>query len=168
MLDRDIFDKQVEEWYKIPFDVFNNGGPGAILPDLRVFPALLFQVVSIGMLVLPEKAGKGGRGDVKTGHGNGMGNGKEDKRAGTEGQKGQGDSAGVDFEALKYAGSMTFEDLATEYSESGVAIVSLLGKRQMTLTTVLAGFVRASFLKFVGMVPEAVSPLITHFTVANI
>ncbi|KAJ4392450.1 hypothetical protein N0V85_007041, partial [Neurospora sp. IMI 360204] len=50
---------------------------------------------------------------------------------------------------------MTFEDLATEYSESGVAIVSLLGKRQMTLTTVLAGFVRASFLKFVGMVPEA-------------
>ncbi|KAH7635711.1 hypothetical protein B0T09DRAFT_27174 [Sordaria sp. MPI-SDFR-AT-0083] len=155
MLDRDIFDKQVEEWYKIPFDVFNNGGPGAILPDLRVFPALLFQVVSIGMLVLPEKAGKGGRGDVKTGHGNGMGNGKEDKRAGTEGQKGQGDSAGVDFEALKYAGSMTFEDLATEYSESGVAIVSLLGKRQMTLTTVLAGFVRASFLKFIGMVPEA-------------
>jgi hypothetical protein len=61
------------------------------------------------------------------------------------------------FVSLKYAGSMTFEDLAMEYSETGVAILSLLGKRQMTVTTVLAGWVRAAFLKYTGQVTEAVS-----------
>ncbi|KAI1858709.1 uncharacterized protein JN550_012541 [Neoarthrinium moseri] len=59
------------------------------------------------------------------------------------------------FVSLKYAGNMTFEDLASEYSETGVAILSLLGKRQMTVSTVLAGWVRAAFLKFTGQVTEA-------------
>lgn len=62
-----------------------------------------------------------------------------------------------DFVSLKYAGSMTFEDLAMEYSETGVAILSLLGKRQMTMNTVLSGWVRAAFLKYTGQVTEAVS-----------
>lgn len=157
MLDRDIFDQQMEGWYKIPFGVFSNEGPSAIPPDLRVFPALLFQVVSIGMLVLPEKTDDKDREEAGMRNGHGERCGKEDKSDPSKETATLGDSAGVDFEALKYAGNMTFEDLATEYSESGVAIVSLLGKRQMTLTTVLTGFVRASFLKFVGMVPEAVS-----------
>lgn len=61
------------------------------------------------------------------------------------------------FVGLKYAGNMTFEDLALEYSETGVAILSLLGKRQMTVPTVLAGWVRAAFLKYTGQVTEAVS-----------
>ncbi|KAK3344690.1 hypothetical protein B0H65DRAFT_572953 [Neurospora tetraspora] len=155
MLDRDIFDKQLEEWYKVPFGVLSNGGPGAIPPDLRVFSAVLFQVVSIGMLVLPEKTAKGNREEVITDGRDGEGGGREEEKSGSKGPRTGRDKEDVDFEALKYAGNMTFEDLATEYSESGVAIVSLLGKRQMTLTTVLAGFVRASFLKFVGMVPEA-------------
>ncbi|KAI1102012.1 hypothetical protein F4804DRAFT_314258 [Jackrogersella minutella] len=59
------------------------------------------------------------------------------------------------YESLKYTSNMTFEDLAFDYSESGVSILSLLGKRQMSIITVLAGWVRASFLKYTGMVTEA-------------
>lgn len=66
------------------------------------------------------------------------------------------DENDVRFVSLKYAGNMTFEDLALEYSETGVAILSLLGKRQMTVPTVLAGWVRAAFLKYTGQVTEAV------------
>lgn len=63
------------------------------------------------------------------------------------------------FDALKYAGNMTFEDLAADYSESGSAIVNLFGKKSLSLTTVLAEFLRASFLKFTGNVTESVSSL---------
>ncbi|KAI1453810.1 hypothetical protein F4805DRAFT_442236 [Annulohypoxylon moriforme] len=59
------------------------------------------------------------------------------------------------FESLKYTSNMTFEDLAFDYSESGVSILSLLGKRQMSIITVLCGWVRAAFLKYTGMVTEA-------------
>ncbi|KAI0884876.1 uncharacterized protein GGS22DRAFT_164550 [Annulohypoxylon maeteangense] len=59
------------------------------------------------------------------------------------------------FESLKYTSNMTFEDLAFDYSESGVSILSLLGKRQMSIITVLSGWVRAAFLKYTGMVTEA-------------
>lgn len=61
------------------------------------------------------------------------------------------------FEALKYTSNMTFDDLAFDYSESGISILALLGKRQMSIMTVLAGWVRAAFLKYTGMVTEAVS-----------
>lgn len=61
------------------------------------------------------------------------------------------------FSSLKYAGNMTFEDIAIEYSETGMALLSLLGKRQMTMSTVLAGWMRAGFLKYTGQVTEAVS-----------
>ncbi|KAK0732709.1 hypothetical protein B0T21DRAFT_452261 [Apiosordaria backusii] len=61
-----------------------------------------------------------------------------------------------EFEGLLYAGlNMTFEDLASDYSESGLQVLQVLGKRGMTLTTVLAGFARASFLKYVGLVTES-------------
>ncbi|KAI1427600.1 Orotidine 5'-phosphate decarboxylase [Xylaria sp. FL1777] len=60
-----------------------------------------------------------------------------------------------DFECLKYTANMTFDDLSIEYSEAGMAIVTLLGKRQMSIITVLAGWCRASLLKFCGMVTEA-------------
>jgi len=60
------------------------------------------------------------------------------------------------FECLKYT-NMTFDDLSVEYSEAGMAILNLLGKRQMSIVTVLAGWCRASLLKFTGMVTEAVS-----------
>ncbi|KAK3371551.1 fungal-specific transcription factor domain-containing protein [Lasiosphaeria ovina] len=117
-LERDIFEKQLTDWYKLPFSLLTSGGPQALPPDLRVFPGLVFQVLAMALLVLTP-------GDDHL------------------------------FESLKYAGNMSFEDLAVDYSESGVAILSLLGKRQMTLTTVMAGFVRASFLKYVAQVTEA-------------
>lgn len=119
-LDRDVFDKQLGDWFALPFNLLTNGGPQALSPDMRAFPALLFQVLATALLMLPGGA---------------------DER----------------FDPLKYAGNMTFEDLAMDYSESGVAICSLLGKRQMSTTTVLAGFVRASFLKYVALVTESVS-----------
>lgn len=62
-----------------------------------------------------------------------------------------------DFDALKYAGNMTFEDLAAEYSEVGAAIVNLFGKKDLAVTTIQAEFLRASFLKFNKNVTESVS-----------
>ncbi|KAI0970994.1 hypothetical protein F4678DRAFT_110073 [Xylaria arbuscula] len=60
-----------------------------------------------------------------------------------------------DYECLKYTSNMTFDDLSVEYSEAGMAILNLLGKRQMSIITVLAGWCRASLLKYSGMVTEA-------------
>ncbi|KAL2020765.1 hypothetical protein VTK56DRAFT_7963 [Thermocarpiscus australiensis] len=117
VLDRDIFDRQLGQWYQLPFGLLSSGGPQALPPDLRAFPALLFQVMAVALLTVPCS-----------------------------------DST---FDGLRYAGDMTFEDLAMDYSESGVAILALLGKREMTLTTVLAGFVRGSFLKYVALVTES-------------
>ncbi|PQE34087.1 fungal specific transcription factor domain-containing protein [Rutstroemia sp. NJR-2017a WRK4] len=59
------------------------------------------------------------------------------------------------LDALKYAAGMSFDDLAADYSESGVSILSLLGKRNITLVTVQAGFVRTAYLKYSGMVAES-------------
>ncbi|KAM7184641.1 hypothetical protein V8F20_012124 [Naviculisporaceae sp. PSN 640] len=117
-LDRDVFDKQLQAWYTLPFHVLTTGGPQALEPNLRAFPALLFQVLSLALLLL---------------------------------------HSGSDpvFESLKYAGNMSFEDLAMDYSESGMSILSLLGKRQMTITNVYTGFLRACFLKYVALVTES-------------
>jgi len=41
MLDRDVFDRQLQEWYRLPFNLLNTGGPSALPPDLRAFPKLL-------------------------------------------------------------------------------------------------------------------------------
>ncbi|KAH8819214.1 hypothetical protein F5884DRAFT_759942 [Xylogone sp. PMI_703] len=59
------------------------------------------------------------------------------------------------LDSLKYAAGMSFDDLASDYSESGAAILNLLGKRNTTLVTVQAGFLRTAFLKNCGMVPES-------------
>ena len=119
-LDHDLFLTQLAEWNQLPFHVFSTMGPQGLDPDLRVFPALLFQVLACALLILP-------------------------------------DEEHVDFEPLKYAGNMTFEDLAVDYSESGVSMLSILGKRQITLTTVQAGFLRAAVLKYMAKVTESVS-----------
>ncbi|POS71390.1 fungal specific transcription factor domain-containing protein [Diaporthe helianthi] len=117
-VDQWLFNKQMAEWYSLPFSVLNTEGPQALPPDLRAFPALVFQMIATALLNLPP---------------------------------------GPDtlFDSLKYAGSMTFEDLALDYSESGVAIISMLGKRHVSHTAVVAGFVRAAFLKYSGLVTEA-------------
>ena len=59
------------------------------------------------------------------------------------------------LDSLKYAAGMTFDDLASDYSESGCQILCLLGKRNTTLITVQAGFLRTAYLKNCGMVPES-------------
>ncbi|RDW88945.1 hypothetical protein BP6252_00977 [Coleophoma cylindrospora] len=59
------------------------------------------------------------------------------------------------LDCLKYAAAMSLDDLASDYSESGVSILTLLGKRHTTLITVQAGFLRTSFLKNCGLVPES-------------
>ncbi|KAM0419364.1 hypothetical protein ACHAPD_002923 [Fusarium lateritium] len=59
------------------------------------------------------------------------------------------------FDSLKFAGGMSFEDLAIEYSESGQEVVDLLGKKHLSLATVQAQFLRASFHKFTAKVTDA-------------
>ena len=59
------------------------------------------------------------------------------------------------LDSLKYAVDMSFDDVASDYSQSGISIMALLGKRHATLITVQAGFLRTAFLKNYGMVPES-------------
>lgn len=40
------------------------------------------------------------------------------------------------YDHLKYAGNMTFEDLASDYSQLSVGILTMLGKRQITVSAV--------------------------------
>ncbi|KAJ2903891.1 fungal-specific transcription factor domain-containing protein [Zalerion maritima] len=117
-LDRDVFHDHLSEWYSVPFNLLQEKGPMVLSPDVRVFPALLFQTLANALIILPRH--------------------RE-----------------AEFEALKYSGGMSFEDLGLEYSEAGDSIVTLLGKRQMTEMTVLAGFVRCGFLKYTGRVLES-------------
>lgn len=60
-----------------------------------------------------------------------------------------------ELDSLKYVKEMTLDDLASDYSESGADIIKILGKRECTLVTVQAGFLRTSFLKNSGNIPEA-------------
>ncbi|KAG9244365.1 fungal-specific transcription factor domain-containing protein [Calycina marina] len=59
------------------------------------------------------------------------------------------------LDALKYLSGMSFDDVASEYSDSSLSIINLLGVRCNTLLKVQASFLRASFLKNCGMIPEA-------------
>ncbi|KAI0484530.1 hypothetical protein GGR56DRAFT_614237 [Xylariaceae sp. FL0804] len=59
------------------------------------------------------------------------------------------------FESLKYTSNMTFDDLAIEYSNSGIEVLAVLGKRRMSLINILAGLTRAAFLKYTGKVTES-------------
>lgn len=57
---------------------------------------------------------------------------------------------------VKYAPGMTFADLATDYSEAGEAVVSLLrNSDDATMAKVQAGLLRASFLKSTASVVQA-------------
>ncbi|KAJ5217239.1 transcriptional regulator family: Fungal Specific TF [Penicillium chermesinum] len=51
--------------------------------------------------------------------------------------------------------NMTYQDLGCEYSERGADLLALLGKKDMTISIVQAGLLRASFLKSSGRVVEA-------------
>ncbi|KAI1044784.1 hypothetical protein LB505_008756 [Fusarium chuoi] len=117
-IDPDIFYAQLDEWNSLPFSVFSDVGPRGLNPELRAFPAVVFQIIATALLLLPEKP----------------------------------DST---FDSLKFAGGMRFEDLAVEYSESGQAVLDLLGKKNLSLSAVQAQFLRASFHKFTAKVTDA-------------
>ena len=123
----DVFRAQLEQWHALPFKLLTSRGPDGLDPDMRVFPAVLFQVVATALLVVKDN-------DNNT----------------------QGGLA-AELGALKYAAGMTFEDLAVDYSESGMAIVGLFDKRSLAVTTVQAEFLRAAFLKYTARVTDSVS-----------
>ncbi|KAF4345573.1 fungal transcriptional regulatory [Fusarium beomiforme] len=119
-VDPDIFYAQLREWNNLSFTIFSTDGPQGISPDLRVFPAVLFQIIATALLMLSDEEES-------------------------------------EFTTLKYAANMTFEDLACDYSASGAHIVELFGKKGLSVTTIQAEFLRASFLKFTANVTESVS-----------
>lgn len=130
LVEPQAFRELLDQWTNLPFKVLSARGPEALSPDLRVFPALLFEVVATALLVLPK-------------------------------------SLHESFASLKYAGNMTFEDLAGDYSESGVAIINLFGPKALSVTSVQVGFLRASFLKYTANVTESVCPLLRWFVVVG-
>ncbi|KAK3297982.1 uncharacterized protein B0H64DRAFT_358150 [Chaetomium fimeti] len=144
VLDRDVFDEQLATWYRLPFSTLSTGaGPAALDCEMRAFPAVVFQVCAVGLLVLDDETG-GDEHFWRVSGGVGSGGG------------GHGVEEGENwFGGLKYAGGMTFEDLAREYSDCAMEVLAVLGKRGMGLNTVAAGWIRASWLKYVGLVTES-------------
>jgi hypothetical protein len=59
------------------------------------------------------------------------------------------------LDTLKYLKGMSFDDVASEYSEAGKQILCMLGKRSTTLVAVQARFLRTTYLKNCGQVPES-------------
>lgn len=59
------------------------------------------------------------------------------------------------FESLKYNAGMSLEDLAREYSDTGAALLGSLGKDDLPISAVQAGFLRTLFLKTTGRVLES-------------
>lgn len=63
----------------------------------------------------------------------------------------------LELNDLKNVGGMSFETMAVKHSETGMDLLNLLGKNQISLTTVFADFLRVAFLKYFGQVIESVS-----------
>ncbi|KAK4065903.1 transcriptional regulator family: Fungal Specific TF [Trichoderma aggressivum f. europaeum] len=61
----------------------------------------------------------------------------------------------LELKYLKRIDGMSFETMAVKYSETGMAILNLLGKTRISLTTVFADFLRVAFLKYFGQVIES-------------
>lgn len=51
-VDQYVFERQMDEWYSLPFNVLNTEGPQAFAPDMRAFPALVFQLIATALLIL--------------------------------------------------------------------------------------------------------------------
>lgn len=66
------------------------------------------------------------------------------------------DEAGGPFDALKYTGAMTLQDLAGDYCESAEAVLALLGRGDVSITSVQAGLLRAMFFKTCLRIVDAV------------
>ncbi|KZF26855.1 hypothetical protein L228DRAFT_280005 [Xylona heveae TC161] len=61
----------------------------------------------------------------------------------------------TNFGHLKIGEGQSYDDLAADYSDSGVVVLDLLGKPENTVVAVQARFLRVSFLKNVGRVVES-------------
>lgn len=65
------------------------------------------------------------------------------------------DSYEAGLECIKYAPSMTLDDMAYEYSAAGVALSAELSKHCLSSSAIQAGFLRTIFLKTTGRVVES-------------
>lgn len=119
-LDEGAFRHQLQAWYLLDLQTSATGIFDHLSADLRAFPALLFELAAISLLLMTPEAS-------------------------------------IAFGDFKPIDSISSETMAVEYSESGVEILRLLGKRQVSLTTVFSDFLRVAFLKYLGQVTEAVS-----------
>jgi hypothetical protein len=116
-IDEEIFRAHLSSWHSLSFSVLNKG-PQELPPDLRFFPALLFQMLALALQF------------QQPGH-------------------------DPSLDSLKYVSEMSLDDLASDYSESGSQLLSMLGKHNMTIVTIQAGFLRTSFLKNSALVTES-------------
>lgn len=77
----------------------------------------------------------------------------------SESEKGRtGTKDQFDWEEVRYAGAggLSMEELAAEWSAMGMEILECLGKKGISLTTVVAGWLRGCWLKYAGLVTESV------------
>ncbi|OOQ89202.1 hypothetical protein PEBR_16841 [Penicillium brasilianum] len=116
LIDEEHFREQLDAWGQVSYSALQ-AGCGTLAPEMRVFPALLFQVLAHALLFHPP----------------------QDERV----------------KILLTMAEMTFYDLGVEFSDGGAEILTLLGKTGITIGTVQAGLLRASFLKSSGKVIEA-------------
>jgi hypothetical protein len=65
------------------------------------------------------------------------------------------DSDDMRFVSLKYKADMSLEDVAREYSDAGATLLGSLGKDDLPISAVQAGFLRTLFLKTTGRVLES-------------
>lgn len=125
-LDEGSFNHQLQAWYLLDLRASTAETFKDLSGDWRAFPALLFELIAIALLLMTP-------------------------------------NASMALYDLKPIDGTSSETTATEYSETGMAILCLLGKRQVSLTTVFSDFLRVAFLKYLGQVTEAVSCHRSHF-----
>jgi hypothetical protein len=100
LIDEEDFREKLDAWGKVSYSALQ-AGCEKLAPEMRVFPALLFQVLAQALLFHPP----------------------QDER----------------IKILLTMAEMTFYDLGVEFSDVGAEILTLLGKRGITIGTVQAG-----------------------------
>ncbi|KAI9838168.1 MAG: hypothetical protein M1837_002630 [Sclerophora amabilis] len=117
ILDENAFADQLHGWFETPYTALTKS-LSKLSAHKRSFPALVFQVLSLALQLLPPEYDKL-------------------------------------LDQLKNLPGQTFDDIAENYSESGISLSNLLGKTNATLSSVQAGFLRSGFLKNSGRVTDA-------------
>ncbi|KAL1842299.1 hypothetical protein VTJ49DRAFT_5580 [Mycothermus thermophilus] len=123
----------------------SQGGCGWDEKEMMALPAVIFGLCAVALTGLEDDGSSGDDGDENEGR---VGGGEKAGKGGSKEER-------AILQELKYAGGMTFDDVSREYSEAGMEVLCVLGKRGMGLNTVLAGFLRACWLKYAGFVTES-------------